>query len=141
MGLYQDYKIQGFGLVGVMISVSVVALLLRLAIPNLLRERMTSNQATARATLKTISTALETYTSDKDIGYPTDISVLLSGNPAYLNNNYLLESPIEGYNYGCDFLEVSGYDCSATPEHCNKSGSKIYTVTTGGAFKERNCSE
>ena len=114
-------------------------LLLTLAIPSLLRARMTANESSTRAALKTIAAALETHASDTGVGYPTNISALLEGDPPYINRNYIAESPIEGYNYGCDFLEVGGYSCSATPVSCNQTGSKIYTITTGALFSEKEC--
>ena len=56
----------GFTLVGLMISMSIIVLLAAISIPQVLRTRMTANESAARATLKTISTALETYAAEQE---------------------------------------------------------------------------
>ena len=129
----------GFTLVGLMISMSIIILLAAIAIPQVLRARMVANEAAARATLKTISTALETYYANDGGGYPTDISVLITANPAFLNKDYIADSPYLGYNFACESLELGSYSCSATPQDCGRTGSKIYTITTSSVFSEADC--
>ncbi len=132
---------KGFTIAGFMIGISIIALLAAIAIPELLKVKMTANESAARATLKTISTALETYAAESKQGYPADISILTKANPPYLNKDYIADSPIQGYNYTCQFLEVNSYSCSAAPRHCGRTGSRIYTITTGGVFAETDCSQ
>jgi type II secretory pathway pseudopilin PulG len=132
---------RGFTVAGFMIGISIITLLAAIAIPELLKGKMTDNESAARATLKTISAALETYAAESKQGYPTDISVLTTANPPYLNKNYIADSPIQGYNYACQFLEVNSYSCNATPQHCGRTGSRIYTITTGGVFTDTDCSQ
>ena len=131
----------GFTLVGVILTVSIITLLATIVIPQFLRRAMIDNETSARATLKSISTALEAYAAQSEQGYVSDISVLTTTNPSYLTKNYVADSPILGYNYTCDLLEFTGYSCSATPQHCGQTGSKIYTITTGGVFIERDCNQ
>jgi type II secretory pathway pseudopilin PulG len=131
----------GFALTGMMIAVSIIALLAAIAIPRLLRMRMESNESAARATLKTISTALEAYATESKQGYPHDISVLVTLDPPYLNKNYIRDSPLQGYNYVCDSLDVSGYSCSAIPQRCGLTGSKNYIITTSGVLTETECGQ
>ena len=130
---------RGFTFLGLLISVSIIILSAVIVIPQLLSLNMAANQSAARVALKAISTALETYAAEGNQGYPTDISILIIGNPPYLNQNYVEDSPVQGYDYACESLEVSGYSCSARPQHCGWTGSKIYTITTGGALTEVDC--
>ena len=51
----------GFTLVEIMIVVLIIALLASIAIPNVLRARVNAHDATAKAALKSISTAMENY--------------------------------------------------------------------------------
>jgi len=132
---------KGFTLTGPLISLSIIALLAAIAIPRILKTNMADNESAARATLKTISTALETYAARSGQGYPTDILALIIADPAYLNKNYIADSPVQGYDYVCESLEVNGYSCSAEPQYCGRTGSKIYTITTGGVFTETECTQ
>ena len=129
----------GFTLVEVMIVVALIAALAVLAIPNIIRARVQANESAARTTLKTIAVALETRASDTGIGYPDDFSILLTGNPPYLNKDYIADSPFLGYNFACGSLELGSYSCSATPQRCGYTGSRIYTITTGSVFTDEAC--
>ncbi len=59
-----------------MIVLMVLGMLMTILIPNVLRVRLLANEAIARATLKTISTALESYAND-NTQYPGDPNLLL----------------------------------------------------------------
>src|SRR5208282_375745 len=90
---------QGFTLVEIMIVVAIIALLAAITIPNLLRARMTSNDALAKATVRAISTAAESYATSNNGNYPSSINSLTSPTPPFLNTNYQALSPVAGYNY------------------------------------------
>ena len=135
---------KGFTLVEIMIVVAIIALLAAIAIPNLLRARMSSNDALAKATLRAISTAAESYGTSNNGNYPTgaNLSVMTTATPPYLNVDYVATSsaaaPIGGYIYTCA-LTASSYTITATPATCNSSGSQVITVTTGGVLASVHC--
>jgi len=125
---------QGFTLVEIMIVVAIIALLAAIAIPNLLRARMTSNDALAKATLRAISTAAETYNSSNSGNYPASVGALTTATPPYLNKDYCTGSPaIAGYTYNCT-LTSGSYSVVATPVVLNSTGSAVETITTGGVL-------
>ena len=132
--------LKAFTLVEIMIAISVLVLLASIAIPNLLRARLTANDTAAQATLKTISNACESYGAANFGSYPTDITDLTDANPSYLNENYTDGNVRYGYNFSCDTLDESGYSCTATSQVCNHTGSKVYTITTGGILTSVDCS-
>lgn len=129
---------KGFTLVEIMIVVAIIALLAAIAIPSLLRPRMTANEASAQATLRTISTACETFAAANNGAYPTAETDLTGATPPYLNRAYSAAT-ISGYTYA-ETLAATSYTATATPATCNTSGSRTYTITTGGALTSAACS-
>ena len=125
---------QGFTLVEIMIVVAIIALLAAIAIPNLLRARMTSNDALAKATLRAISTAAESFGTANNGNYPGNESSLTGAVPPYLNKAYCANSPLAGYNYNCATMSSAGYTITATPVALGSTGSTVYTITTGGVL-------
>jgi len=124
---------RGFTLVEIMIVVAIIALLAAIAIPNLLRARITANDSAAQATLRTISTALETYAAANNGLYPTDEGQLTGATPPYLNQPYN-GNTVQGYVYTVSSA-AAGYTATAkcmTPGvTCSKTN---YVITTGGVL-------
>lgn len=136
---------KAFTLVEIMIVVGIIALLAVLAIPNLIRPRASANEALAQAALKTISTAAESYASVNDGNYPTgsDLSALYNVTPKYINKDYVADctttTPCQGYSYSCT-LTTTSYSCTATAKTCGTTGTKNFTIVTGGALTSAVCS-
>ncbi|MBL7081201.1 MAG: prepilin-type N-terminal cleavage/methylation domain-containing protein [Candidatus Omnitrophica bacterium] len=129
---------KGFTLVEIMIVVAIVALLAAIAIPNLLRARVNANESNAQATLKTISTACESYAAANNGNYPTAMTDLTKAKPAYLNEDYTAAAR-HGYAYACGTLKITGYSCTATPSNCGTTGTKVYTIKTGAVLSSADC--
>ena len=129
---------KGFTLVEIMIVVAIVALLAAIAIPNLLRARITGNESHAQATLRTISTASENFANNNSGSYPTAVGDLTGATPPYMNEDYTAAAR-QGYNFACGTMAASGYSCTATPVTCGTTGTQTYTITTGGVLTAANC--
>ena len=125
---------KGFTLVEIMIVVAIIALLAAIAIPNLLRAKISANDALAQSTLKTLSTASETYGTANNGNYPANITSLTStmSTPPYINEDPCANSPVAGYNYDCSAMTTGGYTITATPVTPGTTGTTTYTIATGG---------
>lgn len=121
----------GFTLVEIMIVVAIIALLAAIAIPNLLRAKITANDATAKASLRALSTAGEAYSAVNG-SYPGNVTSLTGATPPYLNNNPC-GATSNGYTVNCTFSS-SAYTFSAVPTAVGTSGTTTYTMTTGGVL-------
>jgi len=124
------------GAVGI-ILIPIVALLAAIAIPNLLRARLSANEAAAKATGISISSAIETYATVNNGKYPMSEFALVDGNSPYLSRSYD-NQVINGYRYLLE-LNDNSYMIVAKPESCGTTGTKVITVTTGGAMREEEC--
>lgn len=133
---------RGFALIEVMIVVAIIALLGIITIPHLLKIKVDSNESAAKEALKIISVACESYAKAHNGNYPSSMGDLTAATPPYLKENYI-SRPKDGYNYSCVFS--GGYSCVAVPEVCIKTGqttgtgTKKFTVTTGGLSTENPC--
>lgn len=128
-------KNQGFTLVEIMIVVAIIALLAAIAIPNLLRAKISANDALAQSTLRTLSTSSETYATANNGNYPLNMSSLTGATPAYLQEDYCDGVARSGYIFGgCGAMTAGGYAFTATPVTLGTSGTTVYTVSTGGVL-------
>ena len=125
-------KSTGFTLVEIMIVVAIIALLAAIAIPNLLRAKMSANDAVAKATIRSLSTASEAYATANSGNYPTDETSLTGSTPPYANKAYC-GTTVSGYQFTCTFA-TNSYMFVGTPGTVGTSGTTTYTITTGGVL-------
>jgi prepilin-type N-terminal cleavage/methylation domain-containing protein len=128
----------GFTLIEIMIVVSIIALIAAIAIPNLLRARITANETMAKATLSSIGKAIEMYYSINSV-YPVAEADILSPNssPPYLRNSYDGQT-IRGYQYAYQFAGAT-YSVTASPQSCGVTGQKVFTLQSNNLITEAQC--
>lgn len=119
--------------------IAIISLLAAIAIPNLLRARLTANEAQASVSVKTIATALEAYAAANNDRYPSNESVLTSSQPSYLSKSYN-GNTITGYRYTLK-LSSNEYKIIAEPSSCGTTGNKIFVMETGGIEYKKRCSK
>lgn len=121
------------GSIGLLITV-VLVVLAAIAVPNLMNAKLASNEAMAKATLRTISTAAETYATANQGYYPMFSNQLTNVPVPYLNTDYCNQE-MTGYYYSCQFSSES-YRIVAMPTELGESGIRTFTIETGGVLTE-----
>ena len=129
---------RGFTLVEIMIVVAIIALLAAIAIPNLLRARHNANEAAAIASLRTISTACESFRAAQTPSwYPASLAILGAAAPPYIDNT-LAGGVKQGYGYVYVLVNANQYTCTATPVTVGTTGTRIFFVDESGIIRITN---
>jgi type IV pilus assembly protein PilA len=126
---------EGFTLVEIMIVVAIIILLAAIAIPNLLRARHNANEAAAIGSLRTLSTAMESYRAAQNTPeYPTALGQLTSANPPYIDAT-LAGGTKQGYSFSYARAANSNqYTVSATPITSTVTGTRSFSVDEDGVI-------
>ena len=96
-------KQKGFSLIELLIVVAIILIIAAIAIPNLIRSRMAANEASAVATLRTLTTAFVTYSSTYGNGLPPDLNSLknpAAGTPPDCGKAGLVDNVLAGVSAG-----------------------------------------
>lgn len=110
--------------IGVGIIIPIMGLLAAIAIPNLLRARVSANEAAAQAHVRMVAAEIESYAAQNQGKYPAQESELSTA-----------KMPTPGYMYSLSF-SPDGYQIKAQPEKCLTTGSKNFTATKEGVLTE-----
>lgn len=129
---------KGFTLVEIMIVVAIIALLAAIAIPNLLRARHNANETAAIGSLRTISTACESFrAAQTPTTYPAGLGTLSGATPPYIDNT-LGGGTKQGYGFAYGFVNVNQYTCTATPTNPGITGTRVFFVDESGVVRLNN---
>lgn len=141
---------KGFSLIELLIVVAIILIIAAIAIPNLLRSKMSANEAAAVSVLRNLHNSQATYINQfsNSVGYADTLVKLGPGTPCDKTHACLLDflvgctaepCPKSGYTY---FLTSDSkaepfvdYAATGTPISWNNSGSKNYCSTDDGIIR------
>ena len=116
--------------------VVIFALLAAIAVPNLLRARLSANEAMTKASVQILSSALEAYKAGHD-RYPAKEDELRLSEPPYLDKAYDNQE-IGGYRYTLS-LKDDEYEIIAQPVACGTTGLRTFKQKSGEDMIEEQC--
>lgn len=117
----------GSGLGNIFITVAIIAILASIAIPNLLRAKLSANDAVARSEIYSLANALIIYSQDHDGEFPSDPTVLVNSKVPYIDK-VLCGKESYGYTYQCA-LSKNDFQLTATPVMMGTTGTQEYQIS------------
>lgn len=123
---------QGFTLIELMIVVEIIAIVAAIAVPNYIRTRIQTNEASAIASLRVILDAENSYNTQYYV-YANDISLLTNENPPFLTGGDWT-TPKNGYTYRVEG-EPTNFVAFATPVEYNVTGWHGFRIDASGAIR------
>ncbi|MFA6350025.1 MAG: prepilin-type N-terminal cleavage/methylation domain-containing protein [Candidatus Omnitrophota bacterium] len=129
-------KRRGFTLVEIMIVVAIIALLAAIAIPGLLRARLTANESSAIATVRTISSAAETFRAAQTAPtYPATLDALTGAAPAYVTG-FVAGGVKSGYTFTLAG-DANTYQAVANPVTRGTTGNRSFCTDQTGVIRSQ----
>jgi type IV pilus assembly protein PilA len=140
----------GFSLIELLIVVAIILIIAAIAIPNLLRARLSANEASAASSVRQITHAEITYSiafpttgfapSLTELGSPVGACTSSSATACLIDSN-LTSGQKSGYDFLATGVLTNGtyntFVVGAAPTIYSRTGSRDFCAATDGALRAR----
>ncbi len=127
-------KNKGFTLIELMIVVAIIAIIAAIAIPNLLRSRMQSNESAAIGNLRTVVGAQVAYNASQ-YAYTALFTDLTGATPPFLDGNW--GGSKQGYTFTLGGT-ADNFTANADPTTVGTTGNKYFFTDASGVIRYDN---
>jgi prepilin-type N-terminal cleavage/methylation domain-containing protein len=135
---------KGFSLIELLIVVAIILIIAAIAIPNLMRARMSANEASAVGSVRTINTSEVQYNSTYGQGFATSLAALggaagtctASNTTACLLDSVLAGGQKSGYNFTAPGANNNQtYTVTAVPVAVGQTGQRAFFSDQSGVIR------
>mgnify|MGYP001562213331 CR=1 FL=1 len=127
---------KAFTLIEIMVVVAIVAILITIAVPNILRARVVANEGAAIANLKTLASACQSYHIDNQ-KYPANLLDLSTATPPYIDN-VLGSGQKQGYQFDYNSVDSDHFTVNANSINTGLLKGRYFFIDESAAIHVRN---
>lgn len=128
---------KGMTLIEIIVVITIITILVLLAVPNIVRSRIDSNEFAAIANTRSLFNAVQMYFTDNK-SYPETLTELLesSAGPGYISKKMATTGKKSGYIFTYTSFDKNSFYINGDPEFVGKTGKRHFYVDQSGVVRE-----